>query len=229
MSSEQSDTQGWRGLWVSSEREPGVAKQQEGIQTLQQAIMQDAQEQVEQILADARTRAESVRAQAEAEANAKRDAILQRAQRDAEVLNGQVIARAQMEAQTLKLKRREQLLEYPFAEARQQLASAPQWPDYEKIVRRLMREAVRHLDADDALVRVDAETRKVLTADVLADLASELGVDVRLGASLDRGTGVVAETPDGHRRYDNMLETRLARLRESLRTPVSRILMGETP
>ena len=35
------------------------------------------------------------------------------------------------------------------------------------------------------------------------------------------------ETPDGHRRYDNTLETRLARMKDDLRTPIYHILMGD--
>jgi len=227
MSSEQSDIQSWRG--ASWERGSGDIRGQGGVQALRQAIMQDAREEVEGMLADARNRAESIRAQAEAEADAKRDALLQRARRGAEVLHDQVIAKAQMEAQTLRLKRREQLLERPLAEARRQLASAPQWPDYEQIVRRLVRDAAVHLNTDDAVIRADVETREALTDEVLAEMSKDLGVHLQIGDPLTTGIGIVLETPDGHRRYDNTLETRLARMQGSLRPLVYRILMGETP
>jgi V/A-type H+-transporting ATPase subunit E len=199
------------------------------IRALEQAIMQDAREEVDQILDDAQARAESIRTQAEAEAGAERDTILQRARRDAEALQEQAIAAAQIEAQTLKLKRREQLLARVFTHVREQLAGAPQWPDYEQIARHLVREALEHLDTDHAVVRADAETSKTLTKDVLAGLASDLGVYLQPGEPLTSGTGIVLETPDGHRRYDNTLETRLARMQDMLRTPVYHILMGETP
>jgi len=218
------------------------------IQALERAIKGDAREEAEQILADAQARAEDIRRQAEAQADAEREAILQRARQEAEALRSHAAAAAQLEAQTLKLKRRELLLELVFADVRRQLASAPQWPDYEQIAHRLVREAVERLGAAEVLVRADERTRRVLDDKALADLGTSLppvggteggafppvggteGGPVRLhaGEPLARGTGVVLETPDGHRRYDNTLETRLTRMQEGLRTPVYHILMGET-
>jgi len=205
------------------------------IQALERAIISDAREETEQILADAQARAEDIRAQAQAQADAEREAILQQARQEAETLRSHAAAAAQLEAQTLKLKRREQLLERVFTDARQQLASAPQWPDYEQIARRLVREAVERLGADEVLVRADERTQKVLNDEVLADLGKSLlpvggteGGGLRTGAPLTQSTGVALETPDGHRRYDNTLETRLARMQDGLRAPVYHILRGET-
>lgn len=198
------------------------------IQALGSAIKGDARGEADQILADAQARAEDIRQQAQAQADTERETILQRARQEAGTLRSHAAAAAQLEAQTLKLKRREQLLERVFAEARQQLASALQWPDYEQIARHLVREAAKRLGADEVLVRADEGTRKVLEDDVLADLGEELGMHLRAGELLAQGTGVVLETPDEHRRYDNTLETRLARMQDGLRAPVYHILMGET-
>jgi V/A-type H+-transporting ATPase subunit E len=198
------------------------------IQALKSAIKGDARGEADQVLADAQARAEDIRQQAEAQADAECEAILKRARQEAEAQRSHAAAAAQLEAQTLKLKRREQLLERVFADARRQLASAPQWPYYEQIVRRLVREAVERLGADEVLVRADEGTRKVLDDDVLADLGEELGIHLRVGEPLAQGTGIVLETPDGHRRYDNTLETRLAHMQNRLRAPVYHILMGET-
>ncbi len=202
--------------------------EQSDIQALERAIIGDAREEAEQILADARARAEDIHQQAETQADAERESILQRARQEAETLHSHAAAAAQLEAQTLKLKRREQLLERVFAAARRQLASAPEWPDYEQITRRLVREAVERLAVDEVLVRADERTRKVLRDEVLVDLGRELGVHLRTGEPLVQGTGVVLETPDGHRRYDNTLETRLARMQDALRASVYHVLIGET-
>jgi len=227
---EQNEIQAGRKAFerAFSETSKGTSPERSNIQALKRAIIGDAKEEMEQILADARAKAEDTRRQAEEQAKAKRKVILQRAQREAETLHSHAAAAAQLEAQTLRLKRREQLLERVFASARQQLASAPQWPDYEQIVRHMVREAVKRLGADEVLVRADERTRRVLGDDVLADLGKETGVHLRASDPLAQGTGLVLETPDGHRRYDNTLETRLARMQNGLRTPVYHILMGET-
>lgn len=202
---------------------------QSGIQALRRAIEEDVRREAKRILADAQFRAEDIRRQAEAQANAERDRILQRARQEAEREHGRVIAAAQLRAQTLKLERRERLLERVFTEARQQLAFIPEWPDYAQIVRRLVREAVGRLEADELLIHADERTLQVLNDEVLADLGKEVGVHLRIGEPLAQGTGVMVVTPDGHRSYDNTLETRLARMQDGLRAPVYHILMGETP
>ena len=206
-----------------------MSPEQNGIQALTSAIQGEAAEEVNRILADARTEAQSLRQQAQAQAEAEREAILQRARREVEAFHEHTVAAAQLEAQKLKLQRREQLLERAFTEARQQLVSAPQWPEYENIARDLLREAVARLDADELVVRADEETRRALSDNVLANLKKELGVHLRVGEPLIQSSGIVVETVDGHRRYDNTLETRLARMRGHLRTPIYHLLMGETP
>jgi vacuolar-type H+-ATPase subunit E/Vma4 len=206
-----------------------MSPEQSDIQALKSTIMEEAREEAGQILADAQAQAESIQQQAQAQADAEREAILQRAREETKALREHTAAAAQLEAQTLILKRREQLLERAFADARRELASVPQWLDYEQIAHRLVREAVENLGADEALVRADEGTRRVLGDEVLADLGRELGVRMRIGEPLTQSTGIVLETPDGHRRYDNTLETRLARMRDALRSPVYRVLMGEVP
>lgn len=206
-----------------------MSPERDGIQALKSAIIDEATEEASTIVAEAQARAESISQQARTQAGAEGEAILQRAREEAKALREHTIATAQLEARTLRLKRREQLLERAFADARQQLSAVPQSPDYAQIARRLLREAVEQLGVDEVVVRADEETRRVLGDGALADIGGELGVRLRVGEPLARSTGVVLETPDGHLRYDNTLETRLARMRDVLRTPVYHILMGETP
>jgi len=206
-----------------------MSPEPDNIQTLENAIMEEAREETRTILADAQAQVQSIHQQAQAETDAERDAILRRAQEEARVLREHTVAAAQLEAQALKLKRREELLKRAFADARQQLACVSQWPDYEQIVRRLIGEAAAKLYADETLIQADESTRRVLSDQMLADLEQELGTRMHTGEPLAHSTGVVLETLDGHRRLDNTLETRLDRMQETLRTAVYRILMEETP
>jgi len=197
---------------------------------LERAIKEQARKEARQILVDAQAQVERIRGQGQARADAEREAILRRAHEEDQTLRSHATAAARLGAHTLKLKRRELLLERVFDAVRQQMASAPDWPDYEQILHRLLREAVHSLGTSEALVlRADERTRQLLDEGTLANLAQELGVRLYIGAPLLQGTGIVLETPDGHRRYDNTLEHRLARMREALRTPVYHILMGGEP
>jgi vacuolar-type H+-ATPase subunit E/Vma4 len=230
MKSEQNASQqGWRGVSWSDQHAAAGLRSQDNLQALEQAIIEDARAEAQQIVESAQDQAQVLFHEAEVQVKSEGDTILERANKEVETLRSQTAASARIEAQKIKLQRREALLRRVFAGVRERLAGAPQWPDYEQIVRHLVRDAVEHMDTDNALVRSDPETRKVLTSEVLADVASELGIYLRAGDPLERGTGVIVETPDGHRRYDNTLETRLARMQNGLRNTVYRILSGETP
>ncbi|HNT75613.1 MAG TPA: V-type ATP synthase subunit E family protein [Anaerolineae bacterium] len=205
-----------------------MSPQQGNIQALENAIMAEARRETRQILEEARRQAEQLKLEAQLALDAECEAIVQQAQEEVTALQGHAGAAAQLEAQSLKLQRREQLLSSVFSAARQRIADVPQWPDYGDIVRQLIQEAVAQLNAPELQVRADAATQAFLTEAVLAELSAVLQVKLSLGEPLPQGTGVLVETPDGRRRYDNTLETRLTRITESLRTNVYNLLRGDT-
>ena len=200
---------------------------EEDIKALSRAVISDARGDAEQNLSEARAKADAIRKQAEQDAAAERDRILQKATQEAERLRSQSVASAQLKARTLELEQREKLLEQVFGTARQQLASVQKSTDYEKTAQRLLNEALVRLGAAKVVVRADATTQKLFSAAVLEKISKELNIQMKLGEPLKQGTGVVVETEDGRRQYDNTLETRLARLQETLRSPVFHLLMGE--
>jgi vacuolar-type H+-ATPase subunit E/Vma4 len=201
---------------------------EESIQALTRAVLSEAHVEADRILADARAKADTTRQSAQEQASAVRTEILERASREAERTRQQAIATTQLKTRTMQLERREKLLDDTFEAARRQLPAVPQSADYDRIVRDLVREALTQLGADAARVRADQQTQTHLTDDVLADISNELGIKVQPGAPLKQGTGVIVETVDGRRQYDNTLEARLGRLRNSLRSSVYRLLMGES-
>ncbi len=199
----------------------------EDIKALSRAVISDARGDADQNLAEAKAKAQEIRERAETEAAAERTRILHKATQEAERLRSQAIATAQLKARTTELEQREKLLEQVFGSARQQLASVQKSTDYEKTAQRLLREALVQLGADKVKVRADATTQKHFSAAALEKIAKELKIQVKLGEPLKQGTGVIVETEDGRRQYDNTLETRLARLQDTLRSPVFHLLMGE--
>jgi V/A-type H+-transporting ATPase subunit E len=227
MKAEQTSTQAWQGAsWAD---EQSSLRPQDNIESLERAIIQEAQGEAQQIVESAQTKAQIIYQEAQSQVKAEGNTMLERARKKADTLRSQAEASARIDAQTLKLKRREQLLTQVFDRAREQLASATQWPDYDQVARHLVRDAVGHLGSDNILVRADPQTQKVLTPDVLAEMSTEIGVYMRPGEPLSEGTGIILETPDGHCRYDNRLETRLARIQSALRASVYHILTGEEP
>jgi vacuolar-type H+-ATPase subunit E/Vma4 len=200
---------------------------EENIQALTRTVLNEAHAEAERLLAAAQDKAEAVRAQAQDQASAEQAEILARATQEAERLRSQAVASAQLQARRGELVRREKLLNSVFDAVRQQLPSVPQRADYDQVARQLLRDALLHLGADTALIRADDLTRAHLTDQVLAEISAELEMQVQHGTPLEHEVGLIAQTVDGHRQYDNTLGARLERLQDTLRAPVLRLLMGE--
>jgi vacuolar-type H+-ATPase subunit E/Vma4 len=201
---------------------------EENVQALTRTVLNEAHAEAEQIVAEARAKAEAIRQRAQEQASAQRTEILARASQEAQLLHSQAVASAQLQARTDELERREKLLDSVFDAARRQLPGVQQRADYDQIARQLLREALMHLGADAARIQADELTRVHLTDQVLSEISTELGVQVQHGMPLKQGVGLIVQTMDGHRQYDNTLEARLSRLQNTLRAPVLRLLMGET-
>jgi vacuolar-type H+-ATPase subunit E/Vma4 len=200
----------------------------ENIESLSRAMEAEAKTEAEQIRKNAQVKADEIRQRARQQAETVRNEILARAQQEADRLRGQVIATTQMKARTLELDHREKLLDGVFDAARKQLSSIEQWSEYNQIALKLLQEAVQQLGASKVQVRADEQTQKALAKQSLEKLSKDLSTEISMGKPLDQGMGIVSETADGHLQFDNTLETRLDRLQNGLRSPVYRILIGET-
>jgi V-type H+-transporting ATPase subunit E len=206
-----------------------MAPEDESIEMLSQAVMREAQTEAEQILSQTREDARKILEDAQEQAQAERKVILERASQEEERTRRQAIAAAQIKARTLQLKKREEILNKVFKEARQQLSSLQQWSDYDRIVRNLLREALIRLETGSALIQADEVTLQSLTDEALEEISKELDVKLQVKGTLEQGIGVVVETEDGRRRFDNTLEVRLDRMQDTLRASVYRLLVGESP
>lgn len=204
-----------------------MSSRQDDIQTLQHAIMQEATAEAQRILGEARTKVAGLRQEAHAQLEADKNSILADARDKAEDLVERTVAEVRMEAQSLRLERRERLIDHVFAEARSRMADTTQWPEYGQVACFLVRDAAEQIDSDRLVVHADARTAQQLDERGLESIADEVGIQLDMGSPLEGATGVVVETPDGHRRFDNTLEQRLRRFRDRLRAPVFHILMGE--
>ena len=198
------------------------------METLSQAVMSEARAEAEQILSDAKTKADAIKQRALGQAETERKEILARASQEAERTRRQTIATAQIKARSIQLESREKVLNKVFEAAHQQLSSLQQWSDYDKTAGHLLKEALTRLGSGKIQVYADEVTRQYLTPQLLESFSKELNIELQLKEPLEHGTGVIVEMVDGRRRYDNTLETRLSRMQDALRAPVYHLLMGES-
>jgi vacuolar-type H+-ATPase subunit E/Vma4 len=200
---------------------------EESMKALSRSVLDQARSEAKEIIANAQINADAKRKSAQEQAATERSEALQRALRNAQDIRSQAIAAAKFEAQKLLLERREKLLEEVFNTAQQNLVTLPERKDYDQIIRHLIKEAIKILNADTVRIRADSYSQNYLTKKALDEIQKETNVQIHIGAALDHGTGVIVETMDEHRRYDNTLEARLSRLKSALRSSVYHLLMGE--
>lgn len=198
------------------------------VELLSRAILNEAQSEAQGLQTEAQSKAAAVRQTAQAEAERQRNEISEQAQREAARLRGQAIATAQLKARSIELQQREALLRTVFEAAEKALQSVPQRKDYGSIVMDLLREGIAQLNSSTIEIRADKATAQHLTASALQSVGKELNVQLSMGQPLERGLGLLLQTPDGHLQFDNTLETRLARLRSNLRAAVFEMLTGES-
>jgi len=198
------------------------------IDALERAIFNEANADVEQIQKNAKAKADAIWIRAKNEAENERKVVLEKAKQEAERIRSQFVATSQLKARTLELGRREKLLDDVFQAAREQLSSIQKAKNYEEIVTQLLREAVFQLNVDKASVRADKQTQAILEQSVLAKVSKELKAEISVDKPLEQGTGLIVEAADGRLKYDNTFENRLNRIRNELRSPVYKLLIGES-
>ena len=121
------------------------------------------------------------------------------------------------------------LIDEVFQRAQERLGELRQAPDYKEVVLGLARDGVAKLgEPPEATVRLSASDAGLLSEADLAALAADWRGRVRLslGPAAEISGGVVIEAADGHKRYDNSFEHRLAELRAALRAEVYQLLQG---
>jgi V/A-type H+-transporting ATPase subunit E len=200
--------------------------EEENIERLSRAILQEARDEAGAVKAEAQAKADEIRKRAQQQAESERKEILDRAHQDEDRLRGQAVASAQLKARTLQLEHREKLLDKVFDAAKQKLPNVKQRSDFDKIAAQLLHEALTELHVETAELRTDEATQKVLK-NHLDEISKELNMQITAGGALTEGTGVVVNAANGKLHYDNTLETRLNRLQSALRSAVYHVLNGE--
>jgi len=200
--------------------------EEENIERLEKAILQEARDEAGQVKADAQAKADEIRKRAQAQAESERTVILDRANEDVERLRGQSVASAQLKARTLELEHREELLNKVFDAARKKLSDVKKRSNFDEVAVQLLREALSQLTVETAEVSADDATQKALQSQ-LDGISKEFNVNITLGIALKEGTGVIVDAANGKIHYDNTLETRLNRKQSELRSSVFQVLNGE--
>ncbi|RKY27415.1 MAG: hypothetical protein DRP79_03365 [Planctomycetota bacterium] len=195
----------------------------------------DAQNKIsEEILADARTKAERALRSARREA----EKITKKARDDAKQIEREVInhARARAESQAkviqaatepakrrIELDAREETLLNVISDAKARLLNRDS-DDYGRTLAALTAEAAELLQDEELTAYLSSEDYDRFGA-ALPGLLPGLTLEVRPALQPLEG-GVIVETADGRRRVDNSIEARLERIYPELRRAIAQTLFG---
>ena len=199
----------------------------ETIEALSRSILRDARDEAEKIQTGGKEKGDEIRQKAQKAAEAERQEILDRARHGGGAhpqpgdRHGAVEGADQRSWSTAK-----NCWSGSSRRRRRKFPASRSAPITRRSSMRLLREAVTQLNASKVSLRADAETQKMLKGAVEA-FSKDHDLEVSWQEPLEEGMGVVVDASDGHLHFDNTLETRLERQKNSLRSAVYQVLMGE--
>jgi vacuolar-type H+-ATPase subunit E/Vma4 len=184
-----------------------------GYGELEKRMREAAKKEAEEHAAKAGAEAQAIDSQARTDAEEAKARIKMRMERETALRRRQTTGAATLEAMKATGRRRSELVEAAFAEARAAVLALPQ-ERKEALMARLLRDA--DLVPGEKLVKVDPLYRSLLPRDTPHEIAEE-----RLG-----DFGLIIESADGLVRIDNRLGTIIENAKSRMKPQVSKTLFG---
>ena len=197
------------------------------IQNLSRTVLRTAEQEAQKVLSEAEEQANQLRRVAEQEREDAYHQVIAKALKEASFIRNKNRATVEAEVQMKWLIKREELINDVFNQCLVSLHTITEQENYQEIILGLVAEAIFQLNDPAVKISLDEQANQLLDDDQLNQLASEYHVTLERGKLLKGKLGVIAQTSDGHRQFDNTLQARLARMKNKLRMPVYQILMGE--
>jgi len=183
------------------------------------ALEEQADRDVEVVLADARAHATVIREEAEKEAETLRAARLAEAERMAKSRSSQSLNQVRLEARKRLAGVKERAIREVFDDARVALGEVRSRPDYPAVFRALAEEALEGVAGEYELLVDPAD------ADLARQLAAEKGLAPdAVRADISTAGGLVVATQGGQVMRRNTLEDRLEKFRGMAQAEVAEIV-----
>jgi vacuolar-type H+-ATPase subunit E/Vma4 len=197
---------------------------------LQQEILEDAERKARRAIERARRDAEKLLEAARQENEKKRAEQLAAAQHRADERVNAVQASISHDKQQMWLAAREEVINEVL---RNSLAAIYENTGEQRreTCRQLLKEALAAMGSDQVTIVVAEPDVDMVRAEILPQVASDLGLDTancQVVGSARIKAGVLVETADRRRRYDNTLDGRAFRMKERLRADILAALEAES-
>ncbi|MBI5253917.1 MAG: hypothetical protein HY930_05935 [Euryarchaeota archaeon] len=201
-----------------------MAEQTSAVKIIEK-IEEDAGKEADAVLKEARNRAEEIIKEARSRAKNEEEEILQKGGREAELVKQRIIADARLRARKRKLDVKEAAIQAAFSEAEKEIQKVGTTAKYPSILKRMIKEAAASIGSDNIEIVAREADRKILTRDFLKALSKEFGANILLAPqTIKTRGGAIVRIKDGKIEADNTFETRMSRMRDSLRSHIAKIL-----
>lgn len=203
---------------------------------LEEEIMADARRRAERIERRAERDAEGIREDAEERAEQERERLRREARRQAEEREQRIRARTQQDVAALHREARHEILEQLRDRAKEELAALTEDESYRDVLTRLALKAIERMEGDSFELALRDRDREEIGQELterIADTAEdELDRNVQIslsGKDLTATGGLVLRDLDGRRVADQTFEGRMDRLWKQIREELAEMLpdLGE--
>jgi V/A-type H+-transporting ATPase subunit E len=210
----------------------------EGVDKIVSYIQAEAEEEISQILGEAQTEADKIKKAAENKAGHEADKILSDGKRAASLEEQRMLAEKRIQVRRKRMDAQEEAIDSSFAEARKVLEELTEKGKrdgvaYKDILFNLIVSASEVVAGKRLELVLNQRDRKSFKKEMLEEITALVNERTGRNMSLDLVDepmqflgGVVVRDVENSVEVDHTLETRLSRLRESIRVDVAKILFG---
>jgi V/A-type H+-transporting ATPase subunit E len=197
----------------------------QGAKLIVEDILKEAREKAERIISDAKKQGQTIIDAAKIGAEEISDIELKRAKEQAKEIFDRALVEGKMKLKREMLKKREELINEVFRKAEARLKELTTGKEYERKLVKIAVEACKKTGSKDVIIRANARDLKILEKEK-SKIAAEAGVKISLGEPIKTIGGVVAMSSDEKVIVDETFEARLKREERILRVKIAKLFEG---
>ncbi|MFQ5815994.1 MAG: V-type ATP synthase subunit E [Candidatus Hydrothermarchaeaceae archaeon] len=201
---------------------------EEELKRITSKILDEARAKGDEIISQGARDAKNIVEEAQVRSRAAAERLIKEAERDAEQGKKRLVADAILKARKKKLDAREDIIGEAFSRAEENLLKIAGSPKYPSILENLITEACTEIGDGGVEVIVRKKDAKNIEKRFsnLEKVLKEKGINVKLSLSKETTNelGVIARISEGRVEVSNTLNSRLERIKPTLRLEVAKIL-----
>jgi V/A-type H+-transporting ATPase subunit E len=201
-------------------------------EVLRKEIRNQSDDEAASILEQAKKESDKILSDAEKEARKIKTELLKKAELQANGIRKRILSGVHVEIKRQNLRAREELISKVFQMVAKRLDAFRQSDTYIVFIRKMVKEGVLALDADEFRILHGNVEKQRLTKKILSEMEKELSIEtgrkVKLVLSdqvLPEG-GVVLISSDERMLFDNRFSARMERMEDEMRLVVMKRVMG---